>query len=185
MLVGAFDIYLTLIHSIKQKVKIALGHNALNSRVLHACPPCAYELEDELPLTFNRMFIIDGRNSAKRILLVGDHQRGDMREYTDSDYMLPQPYVNQFANKVQSQPTPADTPEPEDVVPAIWDDDNAYPKDSSRQVMSSDCSKNWKAAAGEEKKQMWSMFDETGLFVAACHHGLLLWVTDMVRSCEL
>lgn len=185
MLVGAFDIYLALVNSIKKKVKIALGHDALKWRVLHTCPPCAYELEDELPLTFNRMFVIDGGNSAKRIQQVGDRQRRDMREYTDSDYMLPRSYVNQFANKVRSQPTPADTSEPEDVVPAIWDDDNADPEDSSQQVMSSDCSKNWKAAAGEEKKQMWSIFDETGLFVAACRHGLLLWVTDMVRSGEL
>lgn len=53
------------------------------------------------------------------------------------------------------------------------------------QVMSSDCSKNWKAAADEEKKHMWSVFDETGIFVSACRHGLLLWVTDMVSSGEL
>ncbi|KAG2153503.1 uncharacterized protein EDB93DRAFT_1102647 [Suillus bovinus] len=125
------------------------------------------------------------REKAKRMLQVGDRQRGDMREYANSDYMLPQPYVNQFANEVWLQPMPADTSEPEDVVPAIGNDDDADTEDSSRQVMSSDCSKNWKAAAGEEKKQMWSIFDETGLFVAACRHGLLLWVTDMVRSGEL
>lgn len=185
MLAGAFDVYLTMVHSIEQKVNVTLGRDTLNWRVLNACPPCAYALEDESPLTFNRMFVIDGGNSAKRMLQVGDRQRGDMREYADSDYMLPRPYVNQFANEVRSQPTPADTSEPEDVVPAIGNDNDADTEDSSRQVMSSDCSKNWKAAAGEEKKRMWSIFDETGLFVAACRHGLLLWVTDMVRSGEL
>ncbi|KAG1851367.1 hypothetical protein F4604DRAFT_1883575 [Suillus subluteus] len=185
MLAGAFDVYLTMVHSIEQKVNVTLGRDTLNWRVLNACPPCAYALEDESPLTFNRMFVIDGGNSAKRMLQVGDRQCGDMREYADSDYMLPRPYINQFANEVRSQPTPADTSEPEDVVPAIGNDDDADTEDSSRQVMSSDCSKNWKAAASEEKKRMWSIFDETGLFVAACRHGLLLWVTDMVRSGEL
>ncbi|KAG2154474.1 uncharacterized protein EDB93DRAFT_1102246 [Suillus bovinus] len=140
MLAGAFDVYLTMVHSIEKKVNVTLGRDTLNWWVLNACPPCAYALEDESPLTSNHMFVIDGGNLAKRMLQVGDRQRGDMREYADSDYMLPRPYVNQFANEVRSQPMPVDTSEPED---------------------------NWKAAAGEEKKWMWSIFDETGLFVAA------------------
>ena len=28
--------------------------------------------------------------------------------------------------------------------------------------------KNWKAASSEEKKRMWSIFDESGVFVSAC-----------------
>lgn len=47
------------------------------------------------------------------------------------------------------------------------------------------CVKNWKAAAGEEKKQMWRMFDESGLFASACRHGFILWIVDMIRSGEL
>lgn len=47
------------------------------------------------------------------------------------------------------------------------------------------CVKNWKAAAGEEKKQMWRMFDESGLFASACRHGFVLWIVDIVRSGEL
>lgn len=47
------------------------------------------------------------------------------------------------------------------------------------------CVKNWKAAAREEKKQMWQMFNESGLFASACRHGLILWLVDMVRSGEL
>lgn len=57
--------------------------------------------------------------------------------------------------------------------------------DPSRHTIASDCSKNWKAAASDEKKRMWSIFDETGIFVSACRHGLVLWVADMVRSGEL
>ncbi len=44
---------------------------------------------------------------------------------------------------------------------------------------------NWKAAAADETKKMWAIFDETGIFICVCRHGLILWITDMVRSGEL
>lgn len=49
----------------------------------------------------------------------------------------------------------------------------------------SGCATNWKANATEEKKKMWSIFAESGIFACACRHGLILWITDMVRSGEL
>ncbi|KAJ7433959.1 hypothetical protein B0H11DRAFT_1758215 [Mycena galericulata] len=33
--------------------------------------------------------------------------------------------------------------------------------------------------------KMWSIFDETGVFLALCRHGFVLLVADMVRSGEL
>lgn len=47
------------------------------------------------------------------------------------------------------------------------------------------CVKNWKAASAEEKKKMWAIFDESGIFASVCRHGLVLWIADMVRSGEL
>ena len=47
------------------------------------------------------------------------------------------------------------------------------------------CVSNWKAASADEKKKMWAIFDECGIFAAACRHGFLLWLIDMVRSGEL
>jgi hypothetical protein len=37
----------------------------------------------------------------------------------------------------------------------------------------------------EERKKMWQMFTETGIFVAVCRHGLLLLLCDMIQSGEL
>lgn len=59
------------------------------------------------------------------------------------------------------------------------------PGDALHASLLSQCVKNWKAASSEEKKCMWSIFDESGVFVSACRHGLILWVIDMVRSGEL
>ena len=47
------------------------------------------------------------------------------------------------------------------------------------------CATNWKAAASKEKKRMWGVFDETGIFACACPHGFVLWIVDMVQSGEL
>ena len=47
------------------------------------------------------------------------------------------------------------------------------------------CVTNWKAAAADEKKKMWSIFDECGVFACACRHGFCMWLIDMVRSGEL
>jgi len=32
--------------------------------------------------------------------------------------------------------------------------------------------------------RMWSVFDETGIFMAVCRHGFSLVIADMVRSGE-
>lgn len=47
------------------------------------------------------------------------------------------------------------------------------------------CVSNWKAASADDKKKMWSIFDESGVFACACRHGFCLWLADMVRSGEL
>lgn len=75
-----------------------------------------------------------------------------------------------------------DSEEEEDVDDANADQ-GGDPTDGA--VASSDCVKNWKAAAADEKKHTWSIFDETGIYASACRHGLILWLCDMVRSGEL
>lgn len=133
------------------------------------------------------MYVMDGGNSAKRITALGDRHVSDMRNFNESDYLLPRDYVNSFANEVwhrakdvviASEPNTETTSQsPEE------DDDNLAV--TSTNVMAEDCSKNWKAAVGDDKKCMWAIFEETGIFVAACCHRFILWYADMVRSREL
>ncbi|KAG1855664.1 hypothetical protein DFJ58DRAFT_841091 [Suillus subalutaceus] len=47
------------------------------------------------------------------------------------------------------------------------------------------CTENWKAAADEAKKKMWGIFEETGIFACTCHHGMMLWIVNMVHSGKL
>lgn len=63
--------------------------------------------------------------------------------------------------------------------------ESLMPDDALQAKLLSQCVKNWKVASAEDKKKMWSIFDESGVFASACRHGFILWVMDMVRSGEL
>lgn len=47
------------------------------------------------------------------------------------------------------------------------------------------CIECWRNANPEERKHLWGVFDETGLFLAACRHGIIVSICDMVKSGEL
>ena len=47
------------------------------------------------------------------------------------------------------------------------------------------CAGRWSNMVNEVTARMWGIFDETGIFLALCHHGFVLIVADMVRSGEL
>ncbi|KAH9846255.1 hypothetical protein C2E23DRAFT_872456 [Lenzites betulinus] len=169
----AFDIYLGILREVDKRVRSVLGHDTPNWHVCNACPACCYKLAGEPELTFSRMYCMDGNNSLKRMRPLGGRQVGDTRVFEDSDYFLPQAFVNTFANEVSRRPH-------EDLPDGMEGD----PTDGGRGVESS-CTKNWKAAQADEKKRAWDVFEETGVFASACRHGLILWVIDMIRSGEL
>jgi hypothetical protein len=47
------------------------------------------------------------------------------------------------------------------------------------------CVDRWRNAGPEQKKKMFAMFDESGIFLTACRHGFVLLVCDMIQSGEL
>ena len=144
------------------------------------------------------------------MLPFGDRVAADTRVYSDSDYILPRDFVNRYANEVKAQKAAPNaqktTPnahreirtgdsdeedEEEDVSnnPTYRDDSSGGdPTDGVDVEVNTDidqCVKNWKAAASDDKKKSWGIFDETGVYIAVCEHGLILWVCNMVRSGEL
>ena len=128
------------------------------------------------------MLVLDGNNSLKRMKSTrGQQEVGDDRLFDASDYFLSNNYVGSFANEVRC-PTRADTKEePEEETVA---EDEGYAVEAGDPELDN-CASNWKAAASTEKKKMWGIFDETGIFASACPHGFVLWLADMVQSGEL
>ncbi|KAH9899139.1 hypothetical protein C8Q73DRAFT_639779 [Cubamyces lactineus] len=188
----AFDVYLTIQRLVSQRVMGALGRDLPDWRARHGCPACAYTLDDEDPGVFSRIICMDANNSLKRTGALGKRAIGDTRQFT-SDYFLPPEFVNRYANEVksrQNQPAPNPPPDQSDSDdeahhnPAATDGEGD-PTDGSGDLLPTPCAKHWKAAQAEERKHMWSIFDETGIFACACRHGLVLWIADMIRSGEL
>lgn len=118
---------------------------------------------------------------------IGSRQVGDTRVFHDSDYYLSDDFVNQFADEVKARPTQQKSTE--DIEPNIDPDDidaeeGGDPTDGGLQGPVA-CADNWKAAAAAERKRMWAIFEESGIFASACRHGMILWIIDMVRCGEL
>ncbi|OSD03883.1 hypothetical protein PYCCODRAFT_1424523, partial [Trametes coccinea BRFM310] len=173
---SAFDVYLLLIRDVQAGVSRSLGRDTPNWRVLNACPPCGYELRDEPPMMYSRMYAMDGNNSLKRLAPLGGRQVGDRRVFEDSDYFIPTAFVDSFAKEVKSRPSaPLADEDDDDVDIRDYDptaeghttdaperpkaDEEGDPTDGAAVISS--CTKNWKAAAADEKKKSWGIFEET------------------------
>jgi len=48
------------------------------------------------------MLVVDGNNSLKRMSRVGSHSAIDTHPFEESDYILPVPFIDSFANEVVS-----------------------------------------------------------------------------------
>ncbi|KAL6300787.1 hypothetical protein BKA93DRAFT_819255 [Sparassis latifolia] len=187
-----YKIYLEIRRMVDKQVLLALCRDTPNWWVLNACPACTYRLDGEPDCRWDCMFCMDGNNSLKRIAQVGNRSRGDIRVYTDSDYYLPLEFVDKYADEVPPRVRSSSSGDKDDQ--SDYDEDFDVDEDGCAEGDPTDgavdgaivpCTDNWKAAAADEKKRMWGIFDETGIFASACPHGFILWVMDMVRSGEL
>ncbi|EIW53126.1 uncharacterized protein TRAVEDRAFT_81512, partial [Trametes versicolor FP-101664 SS1] len=176
-----FDAYLSVLRVIEKRIKTRLGRDTPDWRVKNACPACCYELEEEPPLKFARLFCFDGNNSLKRVAKFGDREVADTREFTEGDYFLSPDFVDKYKDEVNG----ASARGPQIADPSDRDSDADEDEPPEESGPAGDCTRNWKAAAPEQDKKMWAIFDETGIFASACRHGFILWITDMIRSGEL
>ncbi|KAG2108835.1 hypothetical protein BD769DRAFT_1630507 [Suillus cothurnatus] len=163
----AFDVYLGILRSVKNLVDEALQRNSVNWRMLHACPPCNYKQPGEPLLYPARLDSFDGNNSLKRIDSSG---HADERLF-ESSYFIHPADVELFKDDVRLRPGTRLAPE------------SAQTK-NSEVSHTSPCTENWKAANAVTEKTI-DVFDQTGVFVSACRHGIIQTVVEMRRSGEL
>ncbi|KAF9231998.1 hypothetical protein BU15DRAFT_55520 [Melanogaster broomeanus] len=98
---AAYDVYLDILHRVDMCVKVALGRNTPDWRLLNACPACFYKLDDEPSMDFSWLVTMDGNNSLKRwdSNLDSMNIREDSRN-ARSDYWLGQQFVDRFKDEV-------------------------------------------------------------------------------------
>ncbi|KAG1773750.1 hypothetical protein EV702DRAFT_1200889 [Suillus placidus] len=161
---------------IDQRLCTALKRDTPNWRLLNTCPACFYKLEDEPDLDFDWLVTMDGNNSLKRwdSTIYGTNARVDSRKVR-SDFWIDPNTVDKFNGEVRAH---AATPNQGDNALV----DNMAVKTNPAPFS---CADRWKNAGPEMRKKMFSVFDESGIFIAACRHRFVLLACDMIRSGEL
>jgi len=173
----ALDLYLSIRTSTEHAVQAALLRDMADWRLRHLCPPCTYTLVDEEKLKFSMLYTMDGNDSLKRILWqeaapptsaeMDEPVLGESSESTDTRQVgkgvyLTREQVDEWSKEIL------------EALNVPNDDDEESP-----------CAERWRNMKTELTARMWGIFEETGLFLALCHHGFVLLLADMVRSGEL
>ncbi|KAF8344863.1 hypothetical protein F5887DRAFT_1061987 [Amanita rubescens] len=179
----AFDIYLEICRRVDKKLDEKVGYLTPTTRLARRCPLCFYKLQDEPNLDFSVLVTMDGNNSLKRIgpTVRKREELFDSRTI-DSDRWLTAEEVDHFKNEVAQRPEiPVNNP-------ADFRQDGAstnFPNATTDDGDSSKCADRWKNAGPDQRKRMFGLFEETGIFIAACRHRTVLYGCDMIKSGEL
>ena len=181
----AIDLYLSIRTAVDRLVQVSLKRDDADYRIKHLCPCCTYTLEDEDKLKFSMLYTVDGNESLKRIIRreavpeltaqapaatdeTAQPVLGASSEVKDSrtagrGIYLTREQVDEWAKEVLMEEVPG----------FVYDDNNP-------------CADRWRNMKTELTAKMWGIFEETGLFLALCRHGFVLFLlADMVRSGEL
>ncbi|KAG1832900.1 hypothetical protein DFJ58DRAFT_847925 [Suillus subalutaceus] len=156
-LLHAFTKVLCTIHNVDYAQRFRYQFSiTFNVYLQHGCPPCMFEQPNECPLYPASLKAMDGNNSAKRMANAGS---ADPRIFP-SRYMIPLDQVDMFKDDVQLHPGEC----------------------GADQLML--CTDNWKATNSTEENTV-HVFEQTGIFLSACRHGIVQTVTKMCRSGKL
>ncbi|KAG1739229.1 hypothetical protein EDD22DRAFT_982290 [Suillus occidentalis] len=174
---AAYDIYLEIIYRVDQRLQVELKCDTPDWRLLNSCPACFYKLQDEPTLDFDWLVCVDGNNSLKRwdSSIYGNTARLDSRQ-ARSDYWINSETVNKYNYEVKSRNI--------DSHDDNWEEEPVE-ADASDGLGILTCVDRWRNAGPETRKKMFSVFDESGIFIAACRHRFILLACDMIRSGEL
>ncbi|KAF9242899.1 hypothetical protein BU15DRAFT_86696 [Melanogaster broomeanus] len=171
----SFDLYLQIRSEVNKLVSQALHQDSADWRLKHACPVCMYTLDGEAALKFKLLYAMDGNDSLKRIIRRMPDLHEDDTTYRPSSELptgqvvcssiyLSRDYVDQFTDDVAGAKNTSTSSESKDENP---------------------CAGRWKNMDDQKTKKTWGIYDETGIFLAVCRHGMLLLIADMVQSGEL
>ncbi|KAI6113194.1 hypothetical protein EV401DRAFT_2058779 [Pisolithus croceorrhizus] len=164
----AFNLYLQIHAHMDSIMSQVLQWDSEDWCLKHACAACTYKLTGEPKLKFKLLYAMDGNDLLKHILwhlpdkiedshLPLSHDLPTSQVLTSSCYLSCE-YVNKFDMTGNTDP---------------FSD-----KDSDTNPCAGQC-KNMDDA---KTRKAWGVYDETGIFIAVCHHGTCLLIVDMVRS---
>lgn len=196
-------------------VQSSLGRDLPYWRIKNSCPCCNHRVVDEPPLEYDQIFAIDGGCSLKRLRDAGsaDSRTFTSDYYLTPDEVDRFKYEavkkttsrsrrgkkSAAAGGEEGEGAEQDYEQEIDIGLELgeagkevdeegqeWITKNVQAEPGlERDNQMTLCVERWKANADDDKKGMFSCFDEAGIFVAVCRHGLLLAYCDIIRSGEL
>lgn len=130
---------------------------------------------------------MDANFSLKRVGTWEGKNEGDTWQFLESDYYLTDEEIKQYEHEVKRHPRGPPVKDVNDMMDPSDDGSDGDPVDSGEPlpVGTVGCADRWKAAAADERKKMWNVFHESGIFASGCRHGFILWIADLIQSGEL
>ncbi|KAF7973473.1 hypothetical protein HWV62_15074 [Athelia sp. TMB] len=166
----AYDLYLSIRNAVNSRVKRALGRDGPNWELLHNCPACFNELEEDQPMKYSILWATDGNDSLKRL---------DRREPVIEKGVLGASVESIDTRKVRGDfyLSRADV---DRWIPA----NRRLPEEEEADEQDSGCRERWKNLKREHTAKAWGCFAETGIFAGFCRHAFTLTLADMYRTGE-
>jgi hypothetical protein len=205
----AYDCFLLVNRHVKRLVENALGQSTPDDRLLRSCPACLYSLDGEVGLPHTLLLAMDANMSLRCFNKVGTADTACFQ----SSYFLDRDFVDKYADVVQVRGSSTNQRQKKgkskDTDEAIAHEENLQdahlemshggsdtqprrneatyddPLAKAFAALDSDCAERWKANADDGKKVMWDCFEECGIFLTICRHGIVLLACDIIRSGEL
>ncbi|KAG7091522.1 hypothetical protein E1B28_010551 [Marasmius oreades] len=170
----AIDLYHDLTRVVERRVKIALGHASRDWQLKNACPCCMYELEGEKQLRYRMLFAMDGNNSLKRMKRLAGSWDEDGEKVTGSG-----PSIERKDSQVILDDQYLSREEVDKWARENW---GVWEEVKEEENL---CEQRWRNMNEGNTARSWSMYEETGIFIALCRHSFVLVIADMVESGEM
>ncbi|KAL4066600.1 hypothetical protein J3A83DRAFT_4359993 [Scleroderma citrinum] len=150
--------YLQILQYVWHMMLTMICHTGPLWHLKNAYPACTYTLQVEPELNFSLLYMMDGNDSLKHAIKCEELLLGQVLA---CDQYLTQEEVDVFAKY-------------------HWVDIDMLTEGNE----DNPCAGCWKNMKDQHTARMWSVFDETGIFMVVCHHGFSLVIADMVWSSE-
>ncbi|KAF7329328.1 hypothetical protein MKEN_00194000 [Mycena kentingensis (nom. inval.)] len=157
----ALDLYLRTKELVRQRVAVDLGRDDPDWRLKNACPCCFYKVKGEQVLNPPFFVTQDGNNSLKRVENLEKLVRSDG---TVGRLLPSREEVNKFGKEELAELLKTILRDPD------FDDDE------------DGCQERWNNMKEEITARAWSLYAETGIFIAVCRHSFCLVICDMIGT---
>ena len=138
------------------------------------------QVEDEPPLVPTIEGSMDGGQSLRRVAMREDFEEDP--HVFNSSYLISEEDVDRF--KYDVKPRAPREKKASNELPT-WAADREQAGAADGDTEGTTCTDRWQAAMSDILKRMWAIYRESGIFLAACRHGFIWLILDMIRSGEL